>query len=695
MSSFFEELKRRNVIKAAIAYAVVGWVLLQVLALILPNVGAPEWVMKTITILAILGFPIWVFIAWVYEVTPEGLKKTEKVSKDESITATTNKRLNVLILIGLTVAIVVSFINRPAPDSSVSEDLVALDNSIAVLYFDDLSSGGDTEWFCDGVTEDILTNLSKFKNLKVTSKTSTKRYKKSDKSIPEIANELGVSYIVEGSVRKHEGKIIITAQLIDANDKHIWAQNYDEEFKEVFKIQQDVSRKIVDQLKIAISPEEQKELAKLPTNNLDAYNLVLKGRSFMDKGTKEEYAIAIDFFKQAIDLDPNYADAYAELAYANLLIMFLHNDLSLNAGFMNEANKNNEIALSLNPNSVRANSTKGLILTESKDEKERLEAEPFFKKAVGLNPNDAVSHLEISFFYKLFKKDPKKALYHARLAFDLNPFYVDGFFNLINNLVENDRLDEAKSLFESKKAMLPSEGADNFAAFLVDAEAKYVIKQGKDWTKSIEIYNNAINKSETKIRSHLYQFLGRFYDSYLLDDANYVYYLKKSIEFDSTNVSKVSEYYNALLENRQFKEAEQFGKSQIYLKTLSESLKKTRQAYYFYHQNKNREALELLKDSVFDNNVHVKVLVYSQVGDKNKVNELFEKEKPDPTTKAFGFANLKERDCMYVYMNKDGVNAPQVNSRREFDPYRKEPRYIEFMKKNHLPILEKYNGKVE
>ena len=345
MPTFFEELKRRNVIKAAIAYAVVGWVLLQVLALILPNVGAPEWVMKTITILAIVGFPVWVFIAWVYEVTPEGLKKTEKVSKDQSITATTNKRLNVLILVGLIVAIGVSFINRPDQTVSNAKDLVELDNSIAVLYFDDLSSDGDSEWFCDGVTEDILTNLSKFKNLKVTSKTSTKRYKKSEKTIPEIAKELGVSYIVEGSVRKYEGKIIITAQLIDANDKHIWAQNYDEEFKEVFKIQQDVSQKIVDQLKIAISPEEQKELNKFPTQNLEAYNLVLKGRSFVDKLTKEDYATAIDLFKQAIALDPNYADAYAELAYTNILSKFIYRDVSLEKGFMEEANKNNEIAL--------------------------------------------------------------------------------------------------------------------------------------------------------------------------------------------------------------------------------------------------------------------------------------------------------------------------------------------------------------
>jgi TolB-like protein/Flp pilus assembly protein TadD len=693
MPSFIEELKRRNVIKAAIAYAVVAWVILQVLSLILPNVGSPEWVMKTITILAIVGFPVWVFIAWVYEVTPEGLKKTEQVSKDQSITNTTNKRLNVLILIGLVIAIGVSFIHRPNQSTSNAKDLVELDNSIAVLYFDDLSSGGDTEWFCDGVTEDILTNLSKFKNLKVTSKTSTKRYKKSDKSIPEIAKELGVSYIVEGSVRKHEDKIIITAQLIDANDKHIWAQNYNDEFKEVFKIQQDVSRKIVDQLKIAISPDEQNELAKLPTNNLEAYNLVLKGRSYMEKSSKEDYAISIDLFNQAIALDPNYADAYAELAYSNLLLMYLTRENTANNSFIEEAKEQNEIALNLDPNSVRANSTKGLLMTESKDEKTRLEAEHYFEKALSLNPNDAVSHLEISIFYKIINKDEKKALYHARKAYEINPFYAECSTNLVWILIDNGSLDEAKTIFETKKALYPEKMVKNLFVSLVDSEAKYILKKGVDWSKSIEIFINAISKSPNNER--LYELLGLFYDSYLNDDQNSVFYLRKAVELDSSNGNFIREYYNALLENKQFKEAKQLGNTSMYKNAVQKSTKLTNLFYYHYHQNQNKEALEILKDSVFNDNYYNKLLVYSQLGNKTKVYEIMMENKARSTQKAYAFANLKEKDSMYFYLNKDDIDAANVNSRREFDPYRKEPRYIEFLKKNHLPIIEKYNGKVE
>jgi len=243
--------------------------------------------------------------------------------------------------------------------------------------------------------------------------------------------------------------------------------------------------------------------------------------------------------------------------------------------------------------------------------------------------------------------------------------------------------------------MISGELIENFNSFLVDEEAKYILNKGEDWTKSIEIYNNAINKSESKEKSNLYQFLGRFYDTYLNDDQNYVFYLKKAIELDSKDLGKIADYYNALLENNQFKEAEQFSKSSIYLNALTENNKKLRQFYYYYHQSKNKEALEILKDSVFDKNVLVKLLIYSQIGDKNKVYELIKNDKPNSNAKAFTFANLKERDSMYYYMNKDDSNAPQINSRREFDPYRKESRYIEFMKKNHLPIIEKYNGKVE
>ena len=287
---FFNELKRRNVIKASIAYLVVNWVLLQLLSILLPIVEAPDWVIKTLILLMVLGFPIWIIISWVYEVTPDGLKKTSNVPEDKSITEKTNKRLNILIIIGLIAAIAVSFFNR-SESAVFSSNSEVLERSIAVLPFDDMCEE-DTQWFCDGIAQDIFTNLSKIKGLKVISRISMERYRKTDKSIPEIAKELGVSFILDGSIRKHDDKVLISAQLINANDEHLWAENYNENLEDVFKIQQDVSKKIVNQLQIAISPEDERSLSTVPTDNIEAYKLYLKGRFYWHLRTKKDLNIS-------------------------------------------------------------------------------------------------------------------------------------------------------------------------------------------------------------------------------------------------------------------------------------------------------------------------------------------------------------------------------------------------------------------
>ena len=266
MSKFLKELQRRNVIKASLAYIVAAWVLLQVLSIVLPELETPEWVFKTIMTLLVICFPIWVLFSWVYEVTPEGLKKTHKVSTEQSITQTTNKRLNILILVGLAAAILIVLFqpNFNNSNTTISNDLEQ-DLSIAVLPFDDMSSTGDTQWFCDGMTEDILTHLSKISGIRVISRTSVMQYKNHKKTIPEIAKELGVSHILEGSVRKHENNVLITAQLIQANDEHLWADNFNEKLENVFKIQSDVSKKIVKQLQIKLTPEEEVSINKKAT----------------------------------------------------------------------------------------------------------------------------------------------------------------------------------------------------------------------------------------------------------------------------------------------------------------------------------------------------------------------------------------------------------------------------------------------
>ena len=405
MKKFIEELKRRNVIKATLAYLVVAWVLLQFFTIILPIVDAPKWVLKILTLIMAIGLPIWIIFSWVYEVTPDGLKKTKQVSEDQSISVKTNKRLNILILIGLVVAIIVTLMRPTTILSTSSPDNIQY--SIAVLPFDNMSADKDNVWFCDGVTEDILTYLSKIKGLTVISRTSVKQYKNHTKTIPEIARELDVDYIVEGSVRKYKNKVLITAQLINANDENLWAENYDRNLDDILKIQQEVSKEIVRELRITLSPEQEKSLEKFPTKDPEAYRLFIKGRSYADKRDDEDLIASIGFFQQAIDLDPEYADAYAEMAHTLRLIRGKHKMFE-NEDKMEQVNKLLDKAFEIDPNTVRYYSTKGIIyFTEAKYKK----AKEYFEKAIEINPNDATTYQYYSFYnWRKPEKVLKKSL---------------------------------------------------------------------------------------------------------------------------------------------------------------------------------------------------------------------------------------------------------------------------------------------
>ena len=678
MSSFFEELKRRNVIKAAIAYIVVAWVLLQVFSIVLPNVNAPEWVMKTIMLFMVIAFPVWVFIAWVYEVTPEGLKKTESVSKDQSITATTNKRLNILILVGIVAAIAVTLFQ---PKAGYMSSLETAEFSIAVLPFDDLSSDKDSEWFCDGVTEDILTYLSKIEGLKVISRTSVMQYKDRKKTIPEIAKELGVAFIVEGSVRKHGNDVRITAQLIKANDEHMWADNYSGTMDDVFKLQSDVSQQIVQQLKIKISPEVKEKLESFPTDNIEAYEAYLKGRSFMDKFDPDNAKIGKEFFEKAIELDPNYADAYAELALATMfegpkdsLIIYKYIDK----------------ALKLNPNSSRANSYKGIILNFV--QKKPDEAFNYLEKAIKLNPNDAKAHDMLAVYYLNLKEGEKKdnldkALYHINQAVTLDPFSVQSKVFNIMVLTLRDEIDKAEVLFNENMSMFSN---DNKIQSIAEITFKKVeLSKKGNQIDEIKIYQDAIKKYPFAT-AYLTQALASAYDGIYNDQETYLKYAKQAYEMDSTLFEAINTYHTALVESDEFDTAEKLMASENYKKNIDKRNQLIHLQYYYYHKGDYKKSNEILEDSLMTNQLARKAFQYAQTKDLEKLNKV--KGKLSNVNKAFVFAILKQRDSMYFYLNNIIIqNAQLPNSRSEFDPYRKEPQYIEFLKKYHLPIDEQKN----
>jgi len=349
---FFKELKRRNVIKETIAYIVVAWVFLQVITLVLTIFEAPSWVSKTLLFILAMGLPVWIFFSWAYQVTPEGFKKTEKISEDQAVTVASNKRLDIMIIITLMIAIAVSFLNKPnnniASKTIVANNL-ALNNSIAVLPFDDNSPGKDQEWFTDGMTDILIAELSKISSLIVPSYQSVKKYKGTTKTLPEIAMELNVGSVIVGTASKVNDSIRIRAQLLNANDKSLWDKSYDEGFGHALQLQHNIARAITKEINIVLTPVDSTRFTMPARVDPKALEADMKGVHILSWfHTLEDLEMATEYFKSAIHIDSTFARAYAHLATSYLSYPYYGGKNNLESFQL--AEESNKIALRLDPN---------------------------------------------------------------------------------------------------------------------------------------------------------------------------------------------------------------------------------------------------------------------------------------------------------------------------------------------------------
>jgi TolB-like protein/Flp pilus assembly protein TadD len=308
MAAFFEELKRRKVYRVAIAYIVAGWALAQGLAQVLPVFDIPNSVIRVVIALMLIGFPVALVLAWAYDITPQGIKATP-----EAPTATVSHRRRNLVLLGATgIAVSVAagfFLLPPAVAHKV-------DKSIAVLPFENLSEEKENAFFADGIQDDILTNLSKIGDLKVISRTSVMSYRGKTANVRDIGKALGVSAILEGSVRREGGRVRVNVQLINAtNDEHIWANNYDRDLTDVFAIQTDLAHEIADALQAKLSPNEKARLERKPTENPQAYLVFMQAHELLNRPDKfrSDVLKGVELLEQATQLDPKFTAAYAQL----------------------------------------------------------------------------------------------------------------------------------------------------------------------------------------------------------------------------------------------------------------------------------------------------------------------------------------------------------------------------------------------
>src|SRR6059058_1443124 len=391
--SLFVELKRRNVFRAAAFYAASAWLLVQIATQVFPFFHIAEWVVRWIVVAAAIGFPFAMMFSWLYEWTPHGLQRESEVAANESVTRESGKKLDRWIIAILVLAVVLLLTNqfvlhRDEKRADIAPVAEISAKSIAVLPFDNLSRDPDNAYFAEGVQDEILTRLAKVADLKVISRTSTQRFKSAPADLREIAKQLGVTHILEGSVQKAGDSVRVNVQLINAlTDAHLWADTYDRKLTDIFAVETDIAKTIAETLQAKLSGSEKTAMAKKPTVNPEAYELYLKGRFFWNKRTGDDLRKSIEYLKQAIGKDPGYALAYAALADSYGLLRFYGGASPAESVAPAEAAAKK--ALELDDSLAEAHASLGLIATE---ELEVNRAVNELERAIQLNPNYATAH---------------------------------------------------------------------------------------------------------------------------------------------------------------------------------------------------------------------------------------------------------------------------------------------------------------
>ncbi|PZR76912.1 MAG: hypothetical protein DLM73_01100 [Chthoniobacterales bacterium] len=443
--NFFAELKRRNVYKVAVAYAVVAWLLLQAASIFFPAFDAPPWVMRIFIIVILLGFPVALVLSWAFEITPEGIKLESDVEPNKSIARRTGRKI-VGVTVGLAViaaGLMIFQLVRPKSASQVSETAAAEPvsaKSIAVLPFDNLSRDPDNAYFCEGVQDEILTRLAKVADLKVISRTSTQHFKSAPDNLPQIARQLGVAHILEGSVQKANDQVRVNVQLINAlTDAHLWADTYDRKLTDIFAVESEIAKTIAETLRARLTGSEKSSIAKTLMVNPEAYELYLKGRFFSEKRTGADLRTSIGYFDRAITKDPNYPLSYVGLADSHLLLS-AYGAVSPKESYT-PARAALKKALDLDDSLAQAHASSGLLATLELDVNRAISE---LERAIQLNPNYATAHHWLALPLMTVGQSDR-AITEGKRAIELDPLSLICNADLSWVYVNARRYDEAEA----------------------------------------------------------------------------------------------------------------------------------------------------------------------------------------------------------------------------------------------------------
>ena len=477
MKSFFAELRRRNVYKVAVAYAVAAWLLVQVATQVFPFFEIPNWSVRLVVLVLILGFPIALVLAWAFEITPEGIKREEDVAPNESIRRQTGRKI-----VGITIALAVVAaglfalqmfrpkLMRDSAATSVSLPATAALNipekSIAVLPMVNSSDDPANEYFSDGMSEEFISSLSRLRDLKVIGRSSSFQFKGKTADSKVIGEKLGVYYLLEGSVQRSAGRVRIWVELIKSGDgATLWSESYDRDLKDVFAAQSEIAERVAKELKVALLGNNGQTVglatAATPSNqNVEAYNALLQGNFYSRRVTAEDTRKAIGYYEEAIRLDPHYALAYAKLSIQAEALA--NNYSSLTSKEKQEvtakARGAAERALQLDPNLAEAHMAKGYILHLLDFDFAGAEAE--FRRALELAPQDPSTAMTLSGLLATLGRLDEAATV-AQRATVLDPLRSGVYSNLAAYLVALGRYDEADAALHKSIAFQP-QAAQNY-----------------------------------------------------------------------------------------------------------------------------------------------------------------------------------------------------------------------------------------
>ena len=707
MPSFFDELKRRHVIKSALAYLVAAWLIVQVLSVLLATFKAPDWVMQAAIIALAVGFPIWIIINWVYDFSSTGLVKTPEKGIDEAAANRTNIRLNRFIVAALSLAVVLLVFNQVRLTSTSGLDGSG-DVVIAVLPFENLSPEEENDWIGDGFMNDLYAQLTKVGSFKVIHPISTMRYKDANRDLPEIIEELGVSHLLFGNIRKTDDQMMVSAQLVDQNEHNLWNESYRDSADDIFDVQLKVAKASSIAIIGALSESQEMRLDGgqkiLPEAN---FHLVQAIRLIEQSSSKEldskGFFASREYFEKALEVQPDLEEALSGLSYV----------LAWRRETWSRADSLASRALEINPTSDMANAAKAIILAVHL--KQYSEAIELLNAAIVTNPSSVFcydylarlhSNRELDFF------EPQKAVYLMERAIDLNPLYLNLYKIYGEVLADAREYRKVDSVVQAYTGILDDNSIHRIIRSKLFATAMEKFETSHDFNDYIEVFSQAaVDYPENK--GYLHCRISTFYDRMFNDEVSRWEHISKAWEnrqkYIFPNDDQMAtfmlpeEFFLTLLAREEFEEALRFSRSEeverwfFGKRDLYEDWLNYTQFHYHLIQGEIDLASGFTEKRFV---VDQKLMTHGRL-DRTLCNELYLKAKRGeveqvlsalatdslnlPSLKVELFAVLNRPDSLYYYLDQlSETEARHVNSWRDIDPYRNEERYIAFRKKHHL-----------